>query len=150
MWYLQEREHALYLPPIFSWLAALATLSRLPLDFSSGSAIFPLKVSPLVLSFSSCPPLLFFTSSLYVPFLPPVCLSIPLPSHTLSLSLICPLSLSLTHTRAHTHTFTSSFARLRHSDWNSSDPDPLCLSLPPYLFPGYNREEPNLCDAAAA
>lgn len=66
MWYPQECERALYLPSIFSWLAALATLSRLLRDFSSGSAIFPLNLGPLVLSFSSCPP---FPSSLYVPFL---------------------------------------------------------------------------------
>lgn len=65
MWYLQECEHALYLPSIFSWLAALATLSRLLRDFNSGSAIFLLNPDPLVLSFSSCTP---FPSSLYVPF----------------------------------------------------------------------------------
>lgn len=78
MWCLQESEHALYLPPIFSWLDALATLSRLLRDFSSGSAIFPLNLGPLVLSFSFFPP---FLSSLYVPFLllpgfPPVCVSL--------------------------------------------------------------------------
>lgn len=109
MWYLQECEHALYLPPIFSWLAALATLSRLLRDFSSGSAIFPLNLGPLVLSFSSCPP---FPSSLYVPFLLlpgfPLCLphthTIPPPSPP-ALSLPLPDSSSLTHTQTH-----SSFA----------------------------------------
>lgn len=103
MWYLQECEHALYLPSIFSWLASLATLSRLLRNFSSGSAIFPLNLCPLVLSFSSCPP---FPSSLYVPFLllPGFPLSVPLPTPpqlTLNLSQTLPDSSSLTHSRAH-------------------------------------------------
>ncbi len=89
MWYLQEREHARYLPPIFSWLTALATLSRLLRDFSSGSAIFPLNLGPLVLSFSSCPP---FPSTLYVPFL-------LLPGFPL-----CLLHTHIQHTHTHTHT----------------------------------------------
>lgn len=126
MWQLEVREHALYLPPIFS----LATLSRLPLDFSSGSAIFPLSLRPLVLSASSCSP---FSSFLYVLFL-------FLLIYTLS------VSLSRTHTRARaraqvsllpdssslTHMCSHCF---RHSDYNSSVPDPLCLSrsLPSYI-----------------
>lgn len=119
MWQLEVREHALYLPPIFS----LATLSRLPLDFSSGSAIFPLSQRPLVLSASSCSP---FSSFLYVLFL-------FLLIYTLSVS----LSRTHTHARARAQVSllpdSSSLTHMcphcfRHSDYNSSVPDPLCLS----------------------
>lgn len=117
MWQLEVREYALYLPPIFS----LATLSRLPLDFSSGSAIFPLSLRPLVLSASSCSPFSSFLNVLFLFLL----------IYTLSVS----LSRTHTHARARrslyflirplTHMCSHCF---RHSDYNSSVPDPLCLS----------------------
>lgn len=141
MWQLEEREHALYLPPIFS----LATLSRLPLDFSSGSAIFPLSLRPLVLSASSCSP---FSSFLYVLFL---------------FLLIYTLSVSLS--RTHTHARRSLYFLIRplsltcaHTASVTQTTIHLCLilsvslapSLPPILYQAHSREELNLCDAAAA
>lgn len=133
MWYLQKCERALYLPPIFSWLAALATLSLLR-DFSSGSAIFPLSLGPLVLSFSSCPPL---PSSLYVPFLllsefPPISLS-----HMHTHARMQPPTPQLSnppwfvHSHTHAHTLSPSFAHTVVVTQTSSDPDPLTASPSP-------------------
>lgn len=145
MWQLEVREHALYLPPIFS----LATLSRLPLDFSSGSAIFPLSLRPLVLSASSCSP---FSSFLYV-------LLLFLLIYTLS------VSLSRTHTHTRTRARRSLYFLIRplsltcaHTASVTQTTIHLCLilsvslapSLPPILYQAHSREELNLCDAAAA
>lgn len=112
MWYLQECEHALYIPSIFSWFAALAMLSRLLRDFNSGSAIFRRDPDPLCCLVPPAPPIPF---SLYVPF-SPSCLNLLSVSHKthpthhcLSFSLTLPNLSSFTHTCTHKHC-------LRHSD----------------------------------
>lgn len=156
MWYFQECERALHLPPILSWLAAFATLSRLLRDFSSGSAIFLLSLGPLVLFL--LPPPLPLLSSLYVPvlLLPGFPLRVPhgknpppppqSPNYVSSPSLIRPFSYTCTQTLLFMYTRC-----LHPSHWNSSDPDPipvppsLCLSK---IQQGGGWGEPNLCDDA--
>lgn len=87
-----------YLPSIFSWLAALATLSRLPRCFSSGSAMCLLNPDPLVWS---CLVLLLglvlvLSRGLVPPAAPPLTIAalhlpfVPLPSRVSSLSLSRP------------------------------------------------------------
>lgn len=139
MWQLEVREYALYLPPIFS----LATLSRLPLDFSSGSAIFPLSLRPLVLSASSCSPFSSFLNVLFLFLL----------IYTLSVS----LSRTHTHARARAGLSTSWFVlslTCAHTASVTQTTIHLCLilsvSLAPILYQAHSREELNLCDAAAA
>lgn len=86
MWCVEVWESAAwYLPPVFSWLAALATFSRLLRDFNSGSAIFPLNLGPLVCYFYLLPPCLSYL---------PLC-SLPSSLNILSLSITITQTISV-------------------------------------------------------
>lgn len=131
MWYVDESQQV-HLPSILSRLAALATSSRLLRDLSSGSAIFLLWLclftpGPFLLRSS------LYSSQKQSP--PP-----RLPSLTFS---TCP-DFSSFSTR--TCTCINKAVVSRTEIYLT-----LILPLPrspPFVPPGYGREEPNLCDAA--